>query len=168
MLPHIAYIQIGTNMGDRFASLNQARQLLSGEKLTIKNSSSIYETAAWGQIPQPDFLNQIICIHTSWNPDELMQHLLATEKKMGRIRTEKKGPRVIDLDILFFDDLILSSEIVTIPHPLLQERRFILEPMVELDPDFIHPVFKKSCIELLQTCEDPLPVKKWIAEQKIS
>lgn len=161
MHAHLAYIQLGTNMGDRYAALAQAIQLMREEKLNIIRSSSIYETAAWGSIPQPDFLNQIVSLHTLLTPEQLMELLLETEKKMGRIRTEKNGPRTIDLDILFYDDLIFNSASVTIPHPLLHERRFILEPMTELDPDFIHPIFNKTINELLFLCKDPLPVKKW-------
>ncbi len=161
MHSHLAYLQLGTNMGDRYAALLQATRLLSTENLIIKRSSPIYETAAWGVIPQPDFLNQIISVQTSLLPDQLMNHLHETEKKMGRVRTEKMGPRIIDLDILFYDDLILNSNLVTIPHPRIQERRFILEPMMELAPNLFHPILHQSITELLQNCKDQLPVKKW-------
>jgi 2-amino-4-hydroxy-6-hydroxymethyldihydropteridine diphosphokinase len=162
MHPHLAYIQLGSNVGDRHAALVQAAVLLCNEKLMIHSHSSIYETAAWGSIPQPDFLNQILSVQTSLPPDQLMNHLLETEKKMGRVRTEKMGPRIIDLDILFYDDLALTSNLVTIPHPRIQERRFILDPMAELDPNLIHPIFNCSIIELLAVCKDPLPVTKWM------
>jgi 2-amino-4-hydroxy-6-hydroxymethyldihydropteridine diphosphokinase len=162
MHPHLVYLQLGSNMGDRYAALVEAAALLCSEELIIHSSSSIYETAAWGSIPQPDFLNQILSVQTSLSPDQLMNHLLETEKKMGRVRTEKMGPRIIDLDILFYDGLILTSNLVTIPHPRIQERRFILEPMAEFDPNLIHPVFNQPIIELLQQCKDPLPVTKWM------
>jgi 2-amino-4-hydroxy-6-hydroxymethyldihydropteridine diphosphokinase len=168
MHPHLAYIQLGSNVGDRHAALVQAAVLLCNEKLMIHSHSSIYETAAWGSIPQPDFLNQILSVQTSLPPDQLMNHLLETEKKMGRVRTEKMGPRIIDLDILFYDDLALTSNLVTIPHPRIQERRFILDPMAELDPNLIHPIFNCSIIELLAVCKDPLPVTKWMPTEKLT
>jgi len=165
---HVAFIQLGCNLGDRPAALAQSKTLLRAAGIHIQNSSSIYETAAWGPIPQPDFLNQIICIQTTMDPLGLMEQLLAVEQKMGRIRTEKMGPRVIDLDLLFYDDLIFQSEALTITHPFVQERRFILEPMTELDPHFIHTVLQQSILQLLNGCKDPMPVKKHALQETVS
>ena len=165
MYMHLAFIQVGTNSGDRHALLTKAKEWLDDAHITILESSSIYETAAWGPIIQPDFLNQLLRVNTSFTPDALMDNLLAIEEQMGRIRAEKMGPRIIDLDIIFYDNVVLHSEKVIIPHPLLQERKFILQPMAELNPAWIHPVLKKPIVQLLAECKDPLPVKKWIPQQ---
>ena len=98
----------------------------------ISNESSIYETAAWGQTKQASFLNKVVVLQTKFSPDDLMKTLLQIEQELGRIRTEKYGPRTIDLDILFYDDLVYHSPIVTLPHPAIQDRRFVLTPLAEL------------------------------------
>lgn len=126
----------------------------------ISNESSIYETAAWGQTKQAAFLNKIVILQTKLSADELMKTLLQIEQELGRIRTEKYGPRTIDLDILFYDDLIYHSAIVTLPHPAIQDRRFVLIPLAELSPRKLHPVYKKTITALLKECADQLAVKK--------
>ena len=126
----------------------------------ITNESSIYETAAWGNTKQAAFLNQVIVIRTKLSPDDLMKKLLEIEQKLGRVRTEKYGPRTIDLDILFYDALIYHSAIVTLPHPAIQDRKFVLIPLAELSPRKIHPVYKKTIRILLKECADQLAVVK--------
>ena len=126
----------------------------------IANKSSIYETAAWGNTKQASFLNKVISIRTKLPPDDLMKKLLEIEQKLGRVRTEKYGPRTIDLDILFYDSLIYHSAIVTLPHPAIQDRKFVLIPLAELSPGKIHPVYKKTISTLLKECADQLAVKK--------
>ena len=126
----------------------------------IAHESSIYETAAWGNTRQAAFLNQAISIRTKLSPDDLMKKLLEIEQKLGRVRTEKYGPRTIDLDILFYDSLIYHSAIVTLPHPAIQDRKFVLIPLAELSPGKIHPVYKKTIRRLLKECADQLAVIK--------
>lgn len=126
----------------------------------ISKESSVYETAAWGQTKQAAFLNKVIVLQTLLSADDLMKTLLQIEQELGRIRTEKYGPRTIDLDILFYDDLIYHSAIVTLPHPAIQDRRFVLIPLKELSPGKVHPVYKKTITTLLKECADELAVRK--------
>lgn len=127
---------------------------------SISKESSVYETAAWGQTSQAAFLNKVVVLQTSLSPDDLMKTLLQIEQELGRVRTEKYGPRTIDLDILFYNDLIYHSAVVTLPHPAIQDRRFVLIPLTELSPRKIHPVYKKTIGTLLRECADQLAVKK--------
>jgi len=157
---HKVYILTGSNQGQRKRFLQKAIEQIDKHCGSIINVSSIYETAAWGNTKQAAFLNQVIIIQTKLSPDELMQQLLLIETGLGRIRTGKYGPRIIDLDILFYDELIYHSAIVTLPHPAIQERKFVLIPLAELSPRKIHPVYKKSIPVLLRECADTLEVKK--------
>ena len=151
-----AYLLIGGNMGDRLANLENARRAIQEQVGAILSSSSIYETAAWGMQDQPAFLNQALLIDTSFEAIELLENLLKIEKAMGRIRNQPLGPRTIDLDIIFFNDQILDTENLTIPHPHMQKRNFVLTPLNEIAPDYIHPIFKKSINQLLMDCTDQL------------
>jgi 2-amino-4-hydroxy-6-hydroxymethyldihydropteridine diphosphokinase len=151
-----AYLLIGGNMGDRLANLEMAKLAIYQEIGPILLSSSMYETAAWGKEDQPAFLNQALLIETNLIAHDLMMALLAIEKNMGRIRQEHLGPRTIDLDIIFFNDQIIDSANLTIPHPQMQKRNFVLTPLKEIAPNFIHPILKKSITQLLTDCEDPL------------
>jgi 2-amino-4-hydroxy-6-hydroxymethyldihydropteridine diphosphokinase len=157
---HKAYILLGSNMGRRKNFLNKAKQQIALHCGSIVKESSVYQTAAWGNTRQQDFLNQIIIIQTKQMPGELMQTLLNIETSLGRMRTVKFGPRTIDLDILFYDDLIHHSPAVTLPHPAIQDRRFVLVPLVELSPRKIHPVYKLTVAQLLKQCPDELVVTK--------
>lgn len=147
-------------MGRRKEFLDRAKKLMGADAGTILEESSIYKTAAWGNTDQQAFLNQVIILQTKLSPDELMQALLHIEQQLGRIRTQKFGPRTIDLDILFYDGLVIKTKLVTIPHPAIQERRFVLVPLAELSPRKIHPVYRQSITTLLQNCTDELAVKK--------
>lgn len=147
-------------MGKRKNFLAKARQLIIKQAGAIYNQSSVYETAAWGNTNQQSFLNQVIIIKTKLEPDVLMQTLLNIEKQLGRVRTKKFGPRTIDLDILFYETLIIKTKWVTIPHPAIQERRFVLVPLVELSPRKIHPVYQQTVSRLLKNCGDALAVKQ--------
>ena len=156
-----AYILTGGNMGDRDENLAIAREWLEADCGKIMNASSIYETAAWGKTDQPAFLNQALEIHTSLNARQLIRHILKVEKKMGRIRKEKYDPRLIDIDILLFNNEIHKTPFLKIPHPEMQNRRFVLVPLAEIAPAIIHPLLKKSITELLNDCLDLLPVTKY-------
>jgi|KBSMisStandDraft_5_1062788.scaffolds.fasta_scaffold02881_7 2-amino-4-hydroxy-6-hydroxymethyldihydropteridine diphosphokinase len=155
-----AYLLTGGNEGDRHWNLQQAKtniELICGRLLAV---SSLYETAPWGKPDQPDFLNQALLVETKWHPRELLRELLNIEAKGGRTRTGKNAPRLIDIDILFYEEFIIAEPGLNIPHPRIAERRFVLEPMNEIAPGFLHPIFKKTIRELLKICPDPLPVKK--------
>jgi 2-amino-4-hydroxy-6-hydroxymethyldihydropteridine diphosphokinase len=160
MPAHMAYILLGSNQGHRQWYLQQATAAIAVQCGTVIKASSLYETAAWGKTDQPAFLNQVVLVAVRLAPEQLMQTLLQIERELGRKRTEKMGPRTIDLDILFYDQLICHTPLLTLPHPLLQERRFVLTPLAELAPGKIHPVYRKTIRTLLQQCSDPLPVKK--------
>lgn len=161
-----AYIQTGSNMGDRLRHLELAVTCIGEIPCEISRISSIYETAPWGLSDQPPFLNQVLHIETSLDAPKLMEALLQIETQLGRKREIKMGPRTIDLDILFFEDQILNLEWLQIPHPHIATRRFVLEPLCELNPDLLHPVYKQTAWELLNHCSDPLSVKKMIPAMK--
>lgn len=147
-------------MGKREEILAKACKLIGEQCGDLMNISSLYETEAWGKNDQPSFLNQALEINTRLKPVELMQQILKIEKQIGRIRIEKYGPRSVDIDILFFNDEIHEYPSLTVPHPQIQNRRFVLVPMNELAPSFIHPVLKKTIAELLEICPDHLQVTK--------
>jgi 2-amino-4-hydroxy-6-hydroxymethyldihydropteridine diphosphokinase len=153
------YLLTGGNVGDSLRTLQSANGLIQERVGTIEKESSIYKTAAWGKTDQDDFLNQVLEVQTFLSPEKLMDTLLDIEIELGRKRFEKYGPRIIDLDILFYDELILNSEKLTIPHPQIQFRRFVLEPLNELVPGFVHPVLNKKISVLLEECPDFLEVK---------
>jgi len=151
---------IGGNMGDRMANLAMAIKFIEKQIGNIELKSSIYETAAWGQTNQPDFLNQALLVNTNLQAAELMSTLLSIENLMGRIRTIKLGPRTIDLDIMYFNNEVISTNLITIPHPKLAERKFVLEPLFEIAPNYLHPILNKTNASLLKDCGDSLAVYK--------
>lgn len=155
-----AYLLIGGNVGDRAANLQTALRRIAETCGTITSTSSLYETAAWGNTNQPSFYNQAVVVNSPLSPEALMDQLLDIELEMGRIRTQKYDPRTIDLDILMIDDLVLNTEKLTIPHPQMQNRRFALLPLAEVAPTLIHPLFDQSIEVLLQNCPDTLDVQK--------
>ena len=155
-----AYLLIGGNLGNRKENLLTAISLINKQCGALTKSSSIYETEAWGKTDQPSFLNQALEISTSLNARQLMRKILKIEKEMGRIREEKLGPRIIDVDILLFDNEIHDLRFLKIPHPEMQNRRFVLVPIAEIDPTLQHPVLKKTIAELLEECPDNLEVRK--------
>lgn len=151
------YFGIGTNLGDRTENLKNAIEALSriGKILA---TSKIYETTAWGITEQDDFLNQVIIIDTNLKPQEILDAIQKIEKSLGRTPTIQWGPRLIDIDILFIADKVITEKNLTIPHPHIANRNFVLIPMMELEPDFIHPVSKLPIIELYEMSEDDCDV----------
>jgi 2-amino-4-hydroxy-6-hydroxymethyldihydropteridine diphosphokinase len=154
------YLLIGGNIGDRMANLAMAVQLIEKYLGKLLQISSIYETAAWGNTDQADFLNQAICIETQLAPTQLMTQILDIEKKMGRARNIPLGPRIIDIDILYYNDAIVENELVSIPHPRISARKFVLYPLVEIAPNYLHPILHKTNSLLLKECGDSLAVYK--------
>ena len=157
---HKAYLLLGSNLGNRHQHLADAELLISSGIGKIMNASSVYESAPWGFTDQPAFLNKVLLIETALLPNDLMQKILATEIQLGRVRKEKWHERIIDIDILFFDDQIIQTDDLTSPHPHLHERRFTLVPLNEIASQLQHPVLKKSIHQLLDECEDDSLVKK--------
>ena len=155
------YLLLGSNMGNNKALLSSAAVQIVKKIGSITRKSSLYSTAAWGNTRQPDFLNQVIIVETELTAVQTMQTILNIEKKMGRLRTVKNAPRIIDIDILFFNKEIIDNKDLTIPHPQIQNRRFVLVPLNQLSPNLRHPVLKKSVHQLLIHCPDKLNVKKF-------
>lgn len=145
----IVYIALGSNVGDRAANLRQARQQIAASDLRVLRESSIYETAPRDVEDQPWFLNQVIECETDLFPRQLLARLQKIERAIGRKRRIAKGPREIDLDILFYGDAVVKAPELEIPHPRLAERRFVLEPLAELVPDKKHPGTRRTMREML-------------------
>lgn len=151
MKDHIVYLALGSNLDDRLANLKQAIASLTPQ-LDVKKKSPVYETLPWGYEAQPRFLNQVVRAKTYLEPDPLLKHLKRLEVALGRKESFPNGPRLIDIDILFYDELILHSPSLVIPHPRLHERAFVLLPLMDIDPELVHPVNKKSVREMLAAC----------------
>ncbi len=154
----IAYLGLGTNLGDRKENLRKAIEAIA-LKLSVCKQSSIYETAAWGYTDQPDFLNQVIEVETGLTPLRLLNFLKRTEVELGRIENFRYGPRLIDIDILFYDDLVKNTSRLQIPHPRIPERAFVLVPLNEIAPALEHPVLGKTITELLEDVPDKAGVR---------
>lgn len=147
-MDHTVYLSIGTNLGDRKANITSAIQHLCPIIKSIM-CSSIYETPPWGYEDQPSFLNMVLTGLTEFSPVRLLKSLKVLEKELGREESFRFGPRLIDMDILFYDQLVYSVKGLKIPHPRIAERAFVLVPMVEIAPDFVHPSLNKTMSELL-------------------
>jgi 2-amino-4-hydroxy-6-hydroxymethyldihydropteridine diphosphokinase len=147
----LVYLSLGSNLGDREEYLREAISRLR-DLGVIKQVSAFYETQPVEvEREQPWFLNCVLAIETELMPLAFLDRMLAVEQSMGRIRTEPKGPRTIDLDIIFFGNDILDTPELTVPHPAMQQRRFVLEPLAEIAPMIVHPVFKRTVRELLNS-----------------
>jgi 2-amino-4-hydroxy-6-hydroxymethyldihydropteridine diphosphokinase len=155
-----AYLLIGGNLGNRPVYLQQAIDQIEASCGIILRRSSVYETAAWGNTNKPSFYNQALIVETMLEPAHLIRQLLAIEEAMGRRRDIKMGPRIIDLDILLIDDLIMQLPTLVLPHPALPQRRFALTPLAEVAPELVHPVLHKTISQLLEECTDELNVQK--------
>jgi 2-amino-4-hydroxy-6-hydroxymethyldihydropteridine diphosphokinase len=155
-----AYVLLGTNIGEKNTNLKTACNKINSSCGSLLSFSSIYNTSPWGITDQPDFLNMVVKLETKYAAPELLELLLGIEKEMGRSRDKKWGERIIDLDILYFNQEIIVKENLKIPHPHLHERCFTLIPLSEIAEDFIHPVFNVSTKKLLERCEDKGEVTK--------
>jgi 2-amino-4-hydroxy-6-hydroxymethyldihydropteridine diphosphokinase len=156
-----AYLLIGGNMGNRLDVLRAAKASIEKTCGPVVQASSIYQTAAWGLEEQADFLNQVLRIETAMDAETLLKTVLQVEEALGRKREVRYGPRIIDIDILFFNQDIIQKQNLVVPHPQLQNRRFVLVPLAEIAPELPHPIFKKNILQLLAECPDTLAVQKF-------
>jgi 2-amino-4-hydroxy-6-hydroxymethyldihydropteridine diphosphokinase len=158
---HVAYIGIGSNLGDKLSHCEKAiLQILKFDRHKLLAKSSLFKTQPTGHTCQDWFVNGVIKIETDLEPPELLRTLKAIESQLGRTETFRWGPRTIDLDILFFDDIEIHTEELQIPHPLIQNRQFVLVPLVEIDRNLFHPVLNKSIQELLNDLKEDQGVEK--------
>jgi 2-amino-4-hydroxy-6-hydroxymethyldihydropteridine diphosphokinase len=151
-VPHTIYLGLGTNLGDRMANLRAAQKAFA-PLVSIEACSPVYETPPWGYSEQPAFLNQVVKAHTSLEPHALMDFLKGLEVRLGRQTTFKNGPRQIDIDILFYDDLVLISPTLMIPHPRMSGRSFVWLPLADLAPELLHPILGKTVRQVLDTLD---------------
>jgi 2-amino-4-hydroxy-6-hydroxymethyldihydropteridine diphosphokinase len=154
------YLLLGSNMGNSKKMLMLAANKIEKSIGKIIRQSNFYQTAAWGKTDQADFVNQVIIVDSKYTAAETIEKILQIESGMGRIRTQKNDPRLIDIDILFFNKEIIHSEKLIVPHIEIQNRRFVLVPLNELSPNFKHPILNKTIHQLLLKCPDKLEVKK--------
>lgn len=154
------FLLLGSNLGDREKYLQKAIDLIETEIGSLRQKSSVYETEAWGKTDEPNYLNQVVQISTTLPAQQVLEKVLQIETKMGRVREEKWGSRIIDIDILFYGQDIIKEPGLIIPHPELHNRLFTLAPLNEIAPDLQHPVFKKSIFLLKSELKDNLIVKK--------
>lgn len=155
-----AYLILGGNIGNTLENLRKTRDLINKTAGAITKISDIFITAAWGNTEQPDFLNQAIKIETKLSPVNLLESLLKIEEQLGRIRDEKKwAARTMDIDILFYNSETVNEPHLKIPHPFIQERKFVLAPLAQIAGDYIHPVLGKSIDTLLSECPDTSEIK---------
>ncbi len=158
---HEVYLSLGGNIGNKKNNFIQSYQLITKHVGETIVSSAIYETPPWGFQSKDNFWNQVIKVQTELSPQKMLEQIQLMEKQLGRKYT-KEGyeSRPIDVDILYFDNLILETENLIIPHPLIQNRKFVLVPLAEIAPDFIHPVLKQTNIQLLEKCKDDSEITK--------
>jgi 2-amino-4-hydroxy-6-hydroxymethyldihydropteridine diphosphokinase len=155
------YLLTGGNIGNRLEYLSKAKEQIEKRCGSILKASSVYETAAWGKEDQGAFLNQVLKVETNLHPEEVLKTILQIEEYLGRKRELKYGPRTIDIDILFFNDKIINRRALKIPHPQMQNRRFVLVPLNEIASGKVHPTLHKTISQLLAECPDPLAVNKF-------
>lgn len=161
MESHLAYLGLGSNLGDKGENLRMARQWLGTGQVRIQRASSIYKTSPVDYLAQDWFLNQVLEVVTELLPSELLEHCLQVETRLGRQRSVPKGPRLLDVDILFYDDLVMEQMDLLLPHPRIPERKFVLAPMEELNPHLVHPVLKKTIQQLWAARDsDPSEVER--------
>jgi 2-amino-4-hydroxy-6-hydroxymethyldihydropteridine diphosphokinase len=157
----VAYLLLGSNIGDRAAHLQQAQHTLAATAGEVVAASAFYETAAWGLEDQPAFLNQVLAVRTALAAPALLAACLTTEQQAGRERHQRWAARTLDVDILLYGDAIIDTPTLTVPHPALPGRRFALTPLAEVAPQLLHPQLRQTVSELLAICPDPLAVVRW-------
>lgn len=157
---NIIYLLLGSNQQQPEKQLLLAQKYIAKHIGPVTRHSAVYKTAAWGNTKQPDFLNQVLITQTKLTAAETLNSILNIEKKMGRLRTKRNAPRIIDIDILFFNKRIIESNLLQVPHPRIQLRNFVLVPLNELSPNLKHPVLNKTIHQLLRICPDTLTVNK--------
>lgn len=162
MQKQTSFLLLGGNLGNRLATLAQAREVLGNKAGTVLAQSPIYETAAWGVTDQPAFLNQVIKIETALSPLALLFCINQIEAALGRQRHERWHARTIDIDILYYADQVIESQRLTVPHPQLHKRKFTLIPLATIAPDDIHPILQKTNQVLLSDCADDLEVHLFV------
>ena len=160
-MTNYVFLGLGTNLGDREANLAKAQELIRKSIGLIDSCSVIYETEPWGFQSENNFLNMIIKVHTSLKPTDLLKEIQLIEGQLGRIRESRQyASRTIDIDILLYSNLVIDKSNLTIPHPLIQDRRFVLAPFCDIAPEMIHPVLSKTFAVLLKECKDERIVKR--------
>jgi len=164
MIMKKVFLGLGTNMGDRAENLSKAVQCIEIDIGSVLKTSSIFETEPWGFHSEEQFLNMVVKVETELTPPGLMEKILSIETLLGRKRKEKQYvSRIIDIDILLYEDQIIDAENLKIPHPLLHERKFVLEPLCEIEADMVHPVLGKNIRDLLTDCKDKSEITKLLA-----
>ena len=159
---NICYLQLGSNLGDRKSMLMKALSLIEGIVGNVIVASGIYESSPWGVKEQSDFLNQVLKVQTTLSPHDLLEKILNIEKIIGRKRIKKWGERLIDIDILFYNNNVIHSQRLVVPHPYLHKRRFVLLPLDEIASDYLHPQCHKKISRLLIECDDMEKVGKYV------